>query len=114
MVEDEKALQDEATWDFSQETVSPGIKKARAVVSVAFAREDFGQVSNAARQSNMKTSEFIRNAALAQAKAITYLTSFGWSGISGGGSITDGPSIAGTSSKAISTVINDSELASTY
>ena len=104
MTQEEKELQDPGTWDFSQAVVSPGTQKARAVVSVAFARDDFTQLVNAARQTDMKTSEFIRSAALASAKAITQVTSLGWSGISNG-FITDGLFVSGTSTEAKPTVI---------
>lgn len=111
MTEEEKELRDPETWDFDQAVVSTGTQKARAVVSVAFARDDFEQVASAARQSDMKTSEFIRGAALAKAKAITQVTSLGWSGISLAGFITDGPFVSGTSTEAKPTVIHHMELA---
>ena len=111
MTEEEKELQDAGTWDFSRAVVSPGTQKARAVVSVAFARDDFEQVASAARQSEMKTSEFIRGAALAKAKSSTHVTSLGWSGISLAGLITDGPFVAGTSTEAKPTVIHHREFA---
>ncbi len=105
MTQEEKELQDPGTWDFGRAVVSPGTQKARAVVSVAFARDDFEQVARAARQGDMKTSEFIGGAALAKAKAITQVTSLGWSGISMVGLITDGPFVSGTSTEAKPTVI---------
>ena len=111
MSEEEKELQNPETWDFDQAVVRPGTQKARAVVSVAFARDDFELVASAARQSEMKTSEFIRGAALAKAKSSTHVTSLGWSGISLAGLITDGPFVAGTSTEAKPTVIHDSEFA---
>ena len=111
MTEEENELKDPGTWDFSQAVVNPGTKKARAVVSVAFARDDFEQVASAARHSDMKTSEFIRGAALAKAKAITQVTSLGWSGISLAGLITDGPFVAGTSTEAKPTVTHHREFA---
>ena len=91
--------------------MSPGTQKPRAVVSVAFARDDFEQVASAARQSDMKTSEFIRGAALAKATAITQVTSLGWSGISMVGLITDGAFVSGTSAQAKQTVIQPEEFA---
>ena len=111
MKEEEKDLQDPGTWDFGHAVVSPGTRKARAVVSVAFARDDFEQVASAARQSDMKTSEFIRGAALGKAKAITQITSLGWSGISVIGLITDGAFVSGTSTQGKQTVIQSEEAA---
>ena len=97
MTEEEKELQDQETWDFSQTVVSPGMSKARAVVSVAFVREDYQQVVQAAKKSGVKTSEFIRSAALSKAQALTIVTSMGFAGVSLAGMITEGPSVSGTS-----------------
>jgi hypothetical protein len=65
--EDLKQLEDPDTWDGQVEQRSP-VKNQRSVVSVAFAREDYERVAQAARHHGMKTSEFIRNAALRQAQ----------------------------------------------
>jgi len=68
MDEDEqelKELQDEESWDDEGE-VRPAVKPQRAVVSVAFSRDDFERVATYARRHGMKTSEFIRRAALSQ------------------------------------------------
>ncbi len=68
MDEDEqelKELQDEESWDDEGE-VRPAVKPQRAVVSVAFSRDDFERVATYARRHGMKTSEFIRNAALSE------------------------------------------------
>jgi hypothetical protein len=62
-----RALEDPEEWDSEQAEVRPPSKSARAVVSVAFPRDDFDRVSDAARSEGMKTSEFIREAALARA-----------------------------------------------
>ena len=75
MTEEEKQLQDQDSWEFSQSVVVPGIKP-RAVVSVAFSREDYQWVVQAAKSDGMKTSEFIRNAALSKAKGVTFVTTF--------------------------------------
>lgn len=111
MTAEEKELQNSETWDFGQAVVSPGIRKPRAVVSVAFSRDEFEQVAKAARQKEMKTSEFIRSAALATAKEATRVTSLGWAGISLAGTITEGLSVSGTSSDAKPTVIHSTEFA---
>ena len=97
MNEEEKGLQNPETWNFDQAVVSPGVQKPRAVVSVAFTRADFERVAGAAQQSGMKTSEFIRGAALAKAKVVTEVTSLGWAGVSLAGIITEAASVPGTS-----------------
>lgn len=58
-------LQDEESWD-DEGDVRPAVKPQRAVVSVAFGRDDFERVATHARRHGMKTSEFIRRAALSQ------------------------------------------------
>lgn len=60
-------LQEPGSWDDDRAERRSGLKTARAVVSVAFARQDFERVSEAARVSGMRTSEFIRQAALREA-----------------------------------------------
>jgi predicted ABC-class ATPase len=58
-------LQDPDTWeDDGEEEIHSPVKSARAVVSVAFTREDFKRVSDYAERHGLKTSEFIRKAAL--------------------------------------------------
>lgn len=68
---DDKGLQEleqPETWDYEKAEKRPGVKTPRAVVSVAFARDDFEQVSKYAERLGMRTSEFIRKAALDVAK----------------------------------------------
>ncbi len=55
-------LKNPATWDEGEPRSA--VKSPRAVVSVAFSREDFELLAEYARQHNMKTSELIRRAAL--------------------------------------------------
>ncbi len=55
-------LQDPEAWDKGE--VRPAVKSPRAIVSVAFAREDFERIADYATRHGMKTSEFIRRAAL--------------------------------------------------
>lgn len=57
-------LQDDGNWDQGPGTVQPPVMNARAVVSVAFSRRDLDRVSLRAEELGMKTSEFIRQAAL--------------------------------------------------
>ena len=64
---DERTLnepRDPGQWDDQAAEVRPPVNNPRAVVSVAFTREDFNRVSQHARALGMKTSEFIRKAAL--------------------------------------------------
>lgn len=58
-----KELQDPESWSNKSEVRAP-VKPQRAVVSVAFSREDFDRVVEHAQRAGMKTSEFIRYAAL--------------------------------------------------
>jgi hypothetical protein len=62
--EELEELQSAETWEGTGETVRPSPKSARAIVSVAFSREDFETIAEYARQHGMKTSEFIRRATL--------------------------------------------------
>ena len=62
--EELEELQSAESWESTDETVEPSPRPARAIVSVAFSREDFETVAEFARQHGMKTSEFIRRAAL--------------------------------------------------
>lgn len=65
MIEEE--LENPASWDYERAERHPGSKQARAVVSVAFRREDFETVATAAEGASMRLSEFIRSAALEKA-----------------------------------------------
>jgi hypothetical protein len=58
-----KELEDPSTWEDGGE-VRPAVKSSRAVVSVAFSREDLARIAAEAERRGMKTSEFIRAAAL--------------------------------------------------
>ena len=57
-------LEDPGTWDSERVEVRPPAESGRAVISVAFSRDDFDRVSDIARDSGTKTSEFIRKATL--------------------------------------------------
>ena len=97
MREDEQVLRKAETWDADQVVVNRGVPRPRAVVSVAFSRDDFETVSGVANSRGMKTSEFIRTAALDKARAVTEVT-LGWAGASQAG-IVIAPTVmvAGTS-----------------
>jgi hypothetical protein len=64
---DDRELQNPESWNFGPSERRPGVKNARAVVSVAFARDDFERVAETARRAGKRTSEFIRQAALEKA-----------------------------------------------
>ena len=61
-------LESSANWDFDNAEIVRRTKPARAVVSVSLRREDFETVSEAAERAGMRTSEFIRTAALEKVK----------------------------------------------
>ena len=61
---DSKQLHDPDSWDWEHAQSRAGRKKPRAVVSVAFNRDDFETVALYAERAHMKVSEFIRSAAL--------------------------------------------------
>jgi len=83
-------LQNPESWDWERAQARPGRKKPRAVVSVAFKRDDFETVAACAERAGMKLSEFIRSAAIGCAEGkmmVVFLTS-GSPGAGGGGAIT--------------------------
>ena len=55
-------------WDFERAEQRPGVQKSRAIVSVAFRRDEFEQVGLEAERLGVKVSEFIRRAALDRAR----------------------------------------------
>jgi hypothetical protein len=57
-------LQDPNTWEDEADPVRPPVKSPRAIVSVAFLRDDYLAVVDYASQHGMKTSELIRQAVL--------------------------------------------------
>jgi hypothetical protein len=75
-------LESPETWAFESAVRRAGNKAARAVVSVAFPREDFELVSRVAEQQGQKTSEFIRGAAIEKATqpARAHMILFGLTG----------------------------------
>lgn len=62
-------LENESNWDFDSAERREAIPNRRTVVSVAIPREEFGAISDAARQADMKVSEFIRVAAIEKARS---------------------------------------------
>ena len=61
---EQEELENPKTWDWERAETRPGRKKPRAVVSVAFSRDDFETVALFAERAQMRLSEFIRSAAL--------------------------------------------------
>ncbi len=69
----DEELQDESKWDFENAEPLPpqAARKARAIVSVAFPGAAFDCISAAARNANMRLSQFIREAAMEKAATVT-------------------------------------------
>lgn len=61
---EQESLKDSRAWDWERAEARAGRKKPRAVVSVAFNRDDFEAVAVFAERAHMKLSEFIRSAAI--------------------------------------------------
>ena len=83
---DSKELHDPESWDWEHAQSRAGRKKPRAVVSVAFSRNDFETVARFAERARMRVSEFIRSAALGCAEG-NYLVVVQSGGSSGAGSM---------------------------
>ncbi len=60
--------QDPDNWDFDRAGERAPVQRPRAVVSVAFQRADYERVAETARRFNMRTSEYIREAALGRVR----------------------------------------------
>lgn len=70
-------LENPDNWDFARAERRPGTKQGRAVISVAFPREELEIIAEAAEQRATTVSAFIREAALEKAaprSRILYLT----------------------------------------
>ena len=63
----DRELEKADTWDFERPGVKEPVKASRVVVSVAFKRDDFTRVSEYARHTGKRISEFIREAAIDKA-----------------------------------------------
>jgi hypothetical protein len=61
-------LQNPDNWDYERAERRPAAKGGRSIVSVAFPREDFEVVADAAEREGEKLSEFVRKAALTRAR----------------------------------------------
>ena len=75
-------VENEDTWDLREPVAQGPSKQPRAVVSVAFRRDDFKVVADAAEQEGERVSEFIRTAAIHRAKGakLTDITFAGGTG----------------------------------
>ena len=71
MSEETHNLEAAEDWDLDNTEAVRRTKPIRAVVSVAFKREDFEVVAEHAEQLGMRTSEFIRKAALEKALPVS-------------------------------------------
>jgi len=82
-------LQNPESWDWARAESRPGRKKPRAVVSVAFNREDFETVAASAERAGVKLSQFIRSAAIgcAEGKMLVVFLTSGSPDAGGGGPI---------------------------
>jgi hypothetical protein len=68
---DLKALENSENWDWENAETESGTKNRRAIVSVAFPREDFKKVAECARQIGVSVSAFIRHAAVDTAEKVS-------------------------------------------
>jgi hypothetical protein len=93
-------VQSPETWDWERAETRPARKKPRAVVSVAFNRDDFETVAAFAERAGMKLSEFIRSAAMgcAERKMLVVFLSSG-SPEAGGGGLLSLPAITQATTK---------------
>ncbi len=69
------------SWDLDKAERRPPARPTRVVVSVSLSRDDFDLINRSAEQTGMRTSEFIRKAALDAAKH----ESRSFASLSGGG-----------------------------
>jgi hypothetical protein len=93
-------LQNQESRDWERAESRPGRKKPRAVVSVAFNREDFEAVAAFAERAGMKLSQFIRSAAIGCAEGnipVVFLTS--GSADAGGGGLLSLPAVTEANTK---------------
>lgn len=96
MKDEMEDLEKPDNWDFDNAVEHPPVKGRRAVVSVAFPRDDFQLVSGTAEQLGMKTSEFIRKAAVEKASVSAEILSFAWIGGTAGQVVFSGDFVPST------------------
>jgi hypothetical protein len=61
-------LRDPKAWDSEHGETRGPVKNPRAIVSVAFSTPEFREITSYARRNGMRTSEFIRTAAIERAR----------------------------------------------
>ena len=59
-----RELRDPASWDVERGETRTAVPSPSAIVSVAFSPAEYEEVTSYARRKRMKTSEFMRKAAL--------------------------------------------------
>ncbi len=82
--EEAEKLKSSEEWDYERTDRILPRKKARAVVSVAFSREDLELVGEHAERLGQKISAYIRQAAVEKASAHAQVNSVRWFGASMG------------------------------
>lgn len=89
--DDDTALENAEEWDFDRAELSKPAPSRRTVVSVSVSRDDFDRLSSHAERIGMRTSEFIRRAALAQMRRPARAVIFSASGSGGSMIFTSAP-----------------------
>ena len=80
-------LRDPENWSFTDEQTVPRSRAARAVVSVAFSRDEVERIQEYARDRGLKLSQFIREAALAQSERATNISRASFTSVGGRGQV---------------------------
>jgi hypothetical protein len=68
---DLERLADPDTWDWDSAELHQPVRNPRAVVRLAFKSAEFAELAAAAREAGIPLTDFIRAAALAQARGTT-------------------------------------------
>jgi len=83
-------------WDFERAELSKPAQSRRTVVSVSISRDEFDRLSKYAERIGMRTSEFIRGAALAHVRKPSRVAVIFSAGGSGGSMIFTSAPVAKT------------------
>ena len=81
-------LENTENWALEEAELRPPVQGRRAVVSVSMPSDDFALVARSARQAGMKTSEFIRVAAIEKARHVPVQAELRLSGTGASGEAT--------------------------
>ena len=65
-IKDSKELENIDSWDIEKAEIHKPVKPSRVVASVSFSRDEFNRISKYAEGIEKKTSQFIREAAIAK------------------------------------------------